>query len=261
MPPPSAGRNWPAAHRADRGRARTAISSITRSIADHPLRPAEAAEGGVGDGVGLQPARMDLASCSAVAIVGVEHGAVGDRAARGRRNSRSAPRGRSGCRRSGPRRRSRRRSRCGNRGACRSCTMSSSRSSADLGRPAGLGARPSAAMAAISGRLGLLAAEAAAHAADLDRDRRCRTGRAPWRRCAGPRLGCWVERMDQHVAALAGHGERGLAFEVEMLLPADMRACRRGGAARAASAASASPQPHVVRRQRGRHRRRARRRS
>jgi hypothetical protein len=45
----------------------------------HPLRPAEAAEGGVRDGVGLQPLRDDLDRGQEVAIVRVEHRPVVDR--------------------------------------------------------------------------------------------------------------------------------------------------------------------------------------
>ena len=44
----------------------------------HALRAAEAAEGGVGDGVGLQPARGDVDVGQPVAIAGVEHRAVDD---------------------------------------------------------------------------------------------------------------------------------------------------------------------------------------
>ena len=47
----------------------------------HPLRPAEAAEGGVGDGVGLEAVRDDLDRGQVIAIVGVEHRPVVDREA------------------------------------------------------------------------------------------------------------------------------------------------------------------------------------
>ena len=46
--------------------------------ADHPLRPAEAAEGGVGDRVGLQAAGMDAGGLEVIGVVGMEHRPVGD---------------------------------------------------------------------------------------------------------------------------------------------------------------------------------------
>ena len=50
--------------------------------------------------------------------------------------------------------------------------------------------------------------------------------------------------MDQHVV-LARNGERDLAFEIEMLLPADAQRRLRGGCGLAASAAALSPLPKV----------------
>ena len=46
--------------------------------------------------------------------------------------------------------------------------------------------------------------------------------------------------MDQHVAVLAGDGERHLAFEIEMLLPADAQLAVHAAAALFASAAALS---------------------
>ena len=58
---------------------------------EHPLRPAEAAEGSVGDGVGAETVRDDLDRGEVIAIVRVEHGAVVDRQAQVHR--RAAARG------------------------------------------------------------------------------------------------------------------------------------------------------------------------
>ena len=52
--------------------------------------------------------------------------------------------------------------------------------------------------------------------------------------------------VDEHVAVLARDGERDLALEIEMLLPADAQRARRADAALAASAAALSPCANVV---------------
>ena len=105
-------------------------------------------------------------------------------------------------------------------------------------------------------RLALLAAEAAAHAAHLHRDGV--VGQAEHLGDGVLDLGRVLGGgMDQHVAVLAGDGVGDLAFEVEMVLPADMQRAGdavRGGGERGVRVA----EPHLVRRQRGRHRRRAR---
>ena len=101
---------------------------------------------------------------------------------------------------------------------------------AELGGPAGL-RRDERAGGGEGGGLGLLAAERAAHAADLDDD----LGMAAPEQLRDEMLD--LARMlggaeDMELALLAGRGERGLAFEVEMLLAAHFERCRSGGAAR-----------------------------
>src|SRR5690606_26584014 len=69
-------------------------------------------------------------------------------------------------------------------------------------------------------RLRLLAAEAAAHAPDLAGDES--VGDAERARHDVLHLARMLGGgMDEHVAVLPRHGERGLTLEIEMLLPAD----------------------------------------
>ena len=110
--------------------------------------------------------------------------------------------------------------------------MSSSRSARILaGRP--VFAATSAQAAAISGGLGLLAAERRRPSGGPRRSRRrcCRPSSFAIR--CWTSLGCWVELTTWSWPCLARRGERGLAFEVEMLLPAHFerarQAVRRGG--------------------------------
>ena len=88
-------------------------------------------------------------------------------------------------------------------------------------------------------RLALLAAESAAHAPHLDGDRGIGQPEQ-WAHDVLHLARMLGRGMDQHIIVLAGNGERHLAFEIEMLLPADAerageaaRACRerRGGIA------------------------------
>ena len=116
-----------------------------------------------------------------------------------------------------------------------------------LHRPAGLRRRPAAAMPAKRSAWRLLAAEAAAHAphstvtASNGRPSTCATTCWHFGRVLG-------RALDVHVAVLARHGERDLAFEIEMVLAAEAHAAgRRCGAP--ASAASASPRCMRLRRQ------------
>ena len=87
-----------------------------------------------------------------------------------------------------------------------------------LRRPAG-GAREHRGDGGDDGRLALLAAERAAHPPDLDGHR---VGRQAKRvRDAVLHLGRVLGGgIDQHVGVFPRHGERDLAFEVEMILPA-----------------------------------------
>ena len=134
----------------------------------HPLRPAEAAEGGVGDGVGLEPVRDDLDRGEVIAIVGVEHRPVVDREAEV--GGGAAARGEVDADALDPAL------------AVEADIVIGGEIvalaghhhvvvavGADLGRAAGLGGDQRAG-GGISGGLGLLAAERAAHPADLDGD-------------------------------------------------------------------------------------------
>ena len=89
----------------------------------------------------------------------------------------------------------------------------------ELARPAGLAGAERRQRRPLR-RLALLAAETAAHPAHLDGD-----GVAVERRALGDdvlHLARVLGRgVDDHVAVLAGDGERDLAFEIEMLLSAD----------------------------------------
>ena len=114
---------------------------------------------------------------------------------------------------------------------------------AELGRAAGL-RRDQSAGGGEGGGLGFLAAERAAHPAHLDDD----LGMAAPEQFGDEMLD--LARMlgraeDVELALLAGHRERGLAFEIEMLLPAHLEIGRRGGAARRRGPASASPRAMI----------------
>jgi hypothetical protein len=191
---------------------------MKRSATEHALRPAEASEGGVGDGVGLQRLRGQVDMRVEIAAVGVEQGAVCDRA---RQVGREATAGRIG-------------------GidrvdaavvveaefvidqevvalACRCHVLVAV--GAELDRPLQLlGGDGGECRKLVA--LGFLAAEAAAHAAHVDRDR----------------VGWNVEHMaddmldlarvlgrrpDGDVVILAGDGHGDVALEVEMLLATD----------------------------------------
>ena len=83
-------------------------------------------------------------------------------------------------------------------------------------------------------RLGLLAAEAAAHPPAMDPDRMGRQAEDPRRHLL--HVGRVLRRrVDRDLAVLAGDGQRHLSLEIEVLLPADReragQAKRRGGKA------------------------------
>ena len=94
-------------------------------------------------------------------------------------------------------------------------------------------------------RLALLAAEAAAHAPHLDGDRV--VVEAEHMGDDVLHLGRVLGRgMDEHVAVLAGDGERDLAFEVEMLLPADAELAGDLASARGSISSAGSPRLEAV---------------
>ena len=96
---------------------------------------------------------------------------------------------------------------------------------ADLGRAPGLRGDQRAG-GGISSGLGLLAAEPAAHPADLDRH--VGALEAEQGRDQVLDLARMLGRADDvELARLARRGERGLAFEVEMLLPAHVERARQ----------------------------------
>ena len=103
-------------------------------------------------------------------------------------------------------------------------------------------------------RLALLAAEAAAHAAHLDGD-----GVVVQAEHVGDDV-LHLARMlgrgiDEHVAVLAGDGERDLAFEIEMLLAADAELAGDLPSARGSISSAGSPRLEgVVGQHRGRRR-------
>ena len=107
-------------------------------------------------------------------------------------------------------------------------------------------------------RLRLLAAERAAHAAHFDGDRGVRDVQHLGDQVL--HLARMLRRgMDQHVAVLARNGERDLAFEIEVLLPADaqpaLHALRaRGERGRAVVLAEGVVGQDVHARRRARHR-------
>ena len=193
----------------------------------HTLRAAETAIGGCGLGVGLQAVRGNAHGGDEIGVVGVEHGAVGDRQREILRPAAAAELVEL----------HRHQLALGiHTGAVVDAEVmalagdhhvvvavvahlcGSSGEAGDDGAGAGEGVA-----------LAFLAAEAAAHAADLDTHGVHRHAE---------RLGHLVldlggvlgGRMHHHVAPLLRQGEGGLAFEVEMLLPAKLdRAFDRGG--------------------------------
>ena len=185
----------------------------------HALRAAEAAKGGVGDGVGLERQRAQLDRRQPIAVVGVEQAAVGDRAREVGRPA--AARGE------------------GHVETLDQAVAVEAHLVVDdevvalagdhhvvvavgpaLGRAAGL-LGDQRAQAGEQVALRLLAAEGAAHAADLDRDRV--RGDAQHLGDHVLDLGRVLGRgIDRDLVVLARDGERDLAFEVEMLLPADV---------------------------------------
>ena len=176
---------------------------------DHPLRPAEAAEGGVGDRVGLAAIAAEMRVRDVVAIVGVAERAPHHRG----REVGHVPRPR------------------GEQDVEPGDDHVLVAREPQLRRQAGR-ARQHGGDGRDDGRLALLAAERAAHPPDLDGDR---VGRhAECVRDAMLHLGRVLGRgIDQHVGVFLRHGERDLAFEVEMILPAAARLAgdpvRRGG--------------------------------
>ncbi len=185
---------------------------------DHPLRAAEAAKCGVGDGVGLEAAGEDRDLGEPIAIAGVEHRAIHDAGRKIRRAAAArvqrhvvagdhamivvtdAPIGAEIMALAGQRKIV--------VAIEANLARTSRRARAERGNR-----RPGAGLT-------FLAAESAAHAPRLDRDERVRNAEN-----AGDnvlRLGRVLRRgVHRHFVAFAGHGERSLAFEIEMFLPAD----------------------------------------
>jgi hypothetical protein len=186
--------------------------------AEHPLRPAEAPEGGVGDGVRLHAARLDPHIAQVIAIVRVEHGAVanserkvGGIAATGGVN-RLIALYHSGAVEGG--------------GKIDAEIVAFARHrhvvvavEAQLAWPTGHPRRQSSDCGPLA-RLTLLAAEAAAHAAHLAHDRAvgqaedARHDMLDLRRVLG-------RRQDEDLAVLSRRREGNLSFEIEVLLPTD----------------------------------------
>ncbi len=198
--------------------------------ADHALRPAEAAEGGVRRGVGLEQVRSDARRRQVVGIVGVAQGAIGNRTRQVERHA-----------------------------AAHGVLEGDAENMALVVEAGGI---VDAEVVTLAGdaeivvavvaqhhgtaglsrekccdgsrqiALGLLAAERAAHAPDLDRYRMI--GHAERGRDLVLDLGRVLRRaVDGDLVAFAGDGDRNLAFEVEVLLAADLDApryaMRRGG--------------------------------
>ncbi len=185
---------------------------------DHALRAAEAAKGGVGDGVGLEAARDDRDVGQPVAVAGVEHRAVADsgrqvRGAAAARVERHVVTGDDAL-----------------------IVVSHPPIRAEIVALAGqheivVAIEPDLARMACHPRgersdrgpgagLALLAAEAAAHPARFDRDEGVRDPENA--RDDVLRLRRVLRRsVHRHLVAFAGKGERRLAFEIEMLLSAD----------------------------------------
>ncbi len=185
---------------------------------DHALGPAEAAKGGVGDGVGLQRQGAQLDRGQPVAIVGVEQAAVGDRAGEVRRPAAAGGEG--------------------HVEALDQALLVEADLVVDdevvalagddhvvvaVGPALGGASRPLGDEGAQAGEqvaLGLLAAEGAAHAADLDGHRV---------RGDAQHLGDHVldlgrvlrRRIDGDLVVLAGDRQGDLPLEIEVLLPAD----------------------------------------
>ena len=185
---------------------------------EHALWTAEAAKGGVGDGVGLQAARGDAYGLQPIGVGGVEHRAVDDaerevgRAAAARVQHdfvdadppgivvADAPVGAKIV------------ALAGQHEIVVAVEPDLAGRAGDLGAERG-DRRPGAGLA-------LLAAEAAAHPPRLDADER--VGNAEDPRDDMLHLGRVLRRgVHEHLGALAGDRERGLALEIEMLLPAD----------------------------------------
>ena len=197
--------------------------------ADHPLRAAEAPEGGVGDGVGLAAVRRDPRVGQVVGVVGVEHGAIADR----------------------------HRQVVGHAAARRLIELDTLDAAvavesdpvvdakvvalagddhvlvavvAELGGATGL-ARDQGGGGGRQVAVAFLAAEGAAHAPDFHRHRM--VGQAQH---LGHRVldlaGMLGRAMDGDIAVLSGHGEGDLTLEIEMLLATDVDPARqlvRGG--------------------------------
>ena len=185
---------------------------------DHALRAAEAAKGGVGDGVGLEAAGQDRNIRQPVAIAGVKHRAVTN-AGRQVRGAAAA--------------RVERHFVAGDHAlvvvthspiGAEIVALAGQREvvvaiEADLARSA-RHARGERGDRRPGAGLAFLAAEAAAHAPRLHGDEGVRDSED-----AGDdvlRLGRVLRRgVHRHLVPFAGKGERRLALEIEMLLPAD----------------------------------------
>ena len=225
--------------------------------AGHALRPAEAAEGGVRHGVRLHPPRADVRVVQRIGIVGMEHRAVGDgagkvggiAAARRLVEAHAADHA--------VRRRSPRRSRCGNRGACRSspCRRRGRAGALPAGRSSPRRARRSPAISA--GWLSLPPKPPPIRRTSTVTALSDRPSTLATVCCTSARM--LRGGMDEHVAALARNGVGDLAFEIEMVLPADHAACRDRRCGARGERGVRVAEPHLVRRQLGgRRRRRAR---
>ncbi len=185
---------------------------------DHPLRAAEAAKGGVGNGVGFQALADDLCGREIIAIVGMEHRAIADC---GREIDRGAAA------------RGEIEADAGDMalaveadivGGGEIVALAGHRHvvvavESHLGGAAGL-RRDQGAGAGRGGGLRLLAAERAAHAPHLDRH----VGMADAEQ-VGDEVLAFARMLgggeDMDLSGLARDRHRDLAFEVEMLLPAD----------------------------------------
>ena len=189
----------------------------------HALRPAKAPEGGVGDCVGEEPAAHHMGGGQVIGVGGVEHGPIhharrqidGATAARIERHviTRDAP---------------------GLVEAHRPVRAEIVALAGDdeiivpvepelAGLAGHMGGKRSE--GAGLGGLGFLAAKGAAHAPGLHGDEGVGHGQHH-RHHALQQGGVLRRGMDQHFASFARHGEGGLAFEIEMLLPANAQHAR-----------------------------------
>ena len=192
---------------------------VDRALGDHhALRSAEAAEGRVGDRVGLHALGRDGRGRQVVGVVGVEHRAVVDRARDVGRIA--AARRHDGFERADAALRVEPDLVVGEEivplaGQAHVVVAIEP----DLARPPG-DARGERRNGGPLRGLRLLAAERAAHAAHLDGDRRVRHVQH-----LGDQVLAFARMlrrdMHQHVAVLARNGERHLAFEIEVFLAAD----------------------------------------